>query len=1333
MKNLNIFIAIIIFQLSFLSISEMSAGEPICNVTTLENPTPGYLRFDWLDYNDFFMVDNYGVSVYRNNPGSGSCYYKLLSNGQWIRFAGLKYFLYNNDMELIDSIPNPTSYILDYHDIELLSNGHFLLICIESVTMDLSQIVEGGLTNASVRAEVLVETDRTGEIYWQWKALEHVNITDVTSDIDLTNPVIDLTHINSVFEDNDGNILISIRHFDEISKIKKSTGDFMWRMGGTKCKNNEFTFYNDGISGFVGFSHQHSISRLSNGNLLLFDNGNLKSPQYSRAVEYSINESGKTATKVWEYRQNPDVYQSAMGSVSRFSNGNTLINWGTNKITEVKSDNTITFEMSISNGYLYRAQRCVSKMDAISNVLSAPGNYTYNDADFVTGVSLSVISLNGAGSTWVQKHDYSPYSGNYSDTSFSSIYPYRWTFNQNGISGISGTIRIKANTIPNLDKPNKVSIYQRNKEGSGIFNELVTSYNPGTNEISANITGFGEFTLGSNVLSQPTLNSPANDAYVLPSGSLTWNKLTGAAKYQIQIDNSSSFAQPVINEVFDKKLSFDYKDLNSNSKYYWRVRGLNSKDTSEWSSPFIFSTVISSPELLYPSNNFVGISLSDSLRWNQVSGAEFYWIQISIDINFNNLVFNNKNIKSLSFPISNLNYNTKYYWRVIAYKSSDSSKWSQIWDFTTTLPSPVLISPLSDTINISINSNLYWSPVVDADYYNIEISETLDFKTIKLKNENFKTTSLDFTDLEYNKQYFWRVKAYRQYDSSAWSAVWNFKTLLSKPELTLPINQSINISVNSNLAWEISESSNSFSLQVSLSEDFKKIIIDTNNLSLNQFTFIELSANTKYYWRVKSFYGKQQSDWSDSWSFTTGKSIKLIDPKLLSPKNNSENFINGNVTWIKVDKAVKYKLQLSLSNDFKNLIVDSNLTNVVIFQYSNLQYEKEYFWRVKAYSVYDSSQWSEIWMFKTSHKDNSVLLLKPGNDELQVPVSGKLEWIAISDINYYQIQVSEKSDFQTFVYDETNITKNYFDYSGLKLNRQYFWKTRFVRNNETSNWSDIWVFTTAAPDSLPIPALKTPSDGKIGALINGALTWAAIPNAQTYQISLSKNRNFNTIFLKNSDIVETMFIYSNLEYNQTYYWRVSAVADNRKSSWTAERSFLTELEMPVILYPENNSTEQPYDSGLLWSVSEDISLYHIQIALDSAFSDIKTEAGNIYEMSFDYNLSGNTTYFCRVKSYNDSNQSRWSKITKFTTKNSTDVKIDKLSSSIQIFPNPATDKINLSVDSLNGDRYAVYSLIGKIEDSGIIEHNVIDITNLCTGFYYLKVRNYIIGFIKVRN
>jgi hypothetical protein len=142
---------------------------------------------------------------------------------------------------------------------------------------------------------------------------------------------------------------------DEITKIDRQTGEIIWRFGGIKSRNNQFLFIND----LRTFSHQHDIRRLPNGNITLFDNGNLLMPRYSSSLEYYLDEQNKTATLIWEYHDQ-SVYSFGMGSSRRLNDGHTLLGWGASlaqSVTEVSYDGTKTFELIYDSSYNYRAFR----------------------------------------------------------------------------------------------------------------------------------------------------------------------------------------------------------------------------------------------------------------------------------------------------------------------------------------------------------------------------------------------------------------------------------------------------------------------------------------------------------------------------------------------------------------------------------------------------------------------------------------------------------------------------------------------------------------------------------------------------------------------------------------------------------------------------------------------------------------------------------------------------------------------------------------------------------------------------------------------------------------
>jgi hypothetical protein len=264
------------------------------------------------------------------------------------------YHALNNAYEIVDEYQAGHGYTVDLHGLQVLTNGHALLMIYDPQIVDMSQIVEGGVPTATVTGLIIQELDQQDNVIFEWRSWDHFNITD--TNVSLTKSSIDYVHANALEIDYDGNLLVSSRHLDEITKIDRETGDVIWRWGG---KRNEFTLIGDDQS----FSHQHDIRRLPNGHVTLFDNRNGLEPQYSAAVEYILDEENKTATLYREYRNTPDIFAPAMGNAQRLSNGNTVIGWGfaTPAVTEVTSDGTKVFELQLPYDqhqyYSYRAFR----------------------------------------------------------------------------------------------------------------------------------------------------------------------------------------------------------------------------------------------------------------------------------------------------------------------------------------------------------------------------------------------------------------------------------------------------------------------------------------------------------------------------------------------------------------------------------------------------------------------------------------------------------------------------------------------------------------------------------------------------------------------------------------------------------------------------------------------------------------------------------------------------------------------------------------------------------------------------------------------------------------
>lgn len=332
---------------------------PRVAVLTRQSPAAGFVMLGFATSETAskyyaLIIDNDGIPVwYREFPGAVVDFQKQ-TNGNYTAFTAIDgspphYYEFDNLGNLMREFRAGNGRETGPHELRLLDDG-YCLFGIQFQEMNLT--TSGGLQNARIRGTV-VEYHRSAQSLL-WNPFEHFQVTDAAPDVALTTSNVNPWHGNAIDLDADGNLLVSFRNSDEITKINSRTGEIIWRLGG---KKNQFTFVNDPLQ---GFSHQHGIRRLPNGNIILFDNGNLHSPPASRAVEYKLNEQTKIAELVWEYRHQPALYGFALGFAQRLANGNTLINYGTaQRVIEVDQAGTKRWELAIfgTQIFVYRAFR----------------------------------------------------------------------------------------------------------------------------------------------------------------------------------------------------------------------------------------------------------------------------------------------------------------------------------------------------------------------------------------------------------------------------------------------------------------------------------------------------------------------------------------------------------------------------------------------------------------------------------------------------------------------------------------------------------------------------------------------------------------------------------------------------------------------------------------------------------------------------------------------------------------------------------------------------------------------------------------------------------------
>ncbi len=152
-----------------------------------------------------------------------------------------------------------------------------------------------------------------------WSAWDTLNFSgNVTGD---EAGGLDWTHANAIdYHPEDDTYSVSLMLPGAIVTVERATGEVVEQVGGFE---SDYEFAGGGVH---PFTVQHQFQFMGDS-LLLFDNGT-PDTQESRALELALDANAGVVTKTWSYVTDPSLYCPAMGDVSRFSNGNTLITWG---------------------------------------------------------------------------------------------------------------------------------------------------------------------------------------------------------------------------------------------------------------------------------------------------------------------------------------------------------------------------------------------------------------------------------------------------------------------------------------------------------------------------------------------------------------------------------------------------------------------------------------------------------------------------------------------------------------------------------------------------------------------------------------------------------------------------------------------------------------------------------------------------------------------------------------------------------------------------------------------------------------------------------------------
>jgi len=604
----------------FLEVTDSSTNGGYYVMILQNDGTPVWYQSVTNDTYDFRPLPNgllHYANIYHTHSwtGGGDCTHQIL----------------DNNYEPEESITAGNGYVADGHDFQMLPNGHVLLQGYYRTQMDASKYVVGGYPNALIAGAVIQELDGNRNVVFQWRSWDHFTIPTYFPPTAFTNsaaknPVIDAFHLNTVFMDTDGNLLVSNFGMD-VWKINRQTGQIMWRLGGPA---NQFSFVDVNPLLALGNFSGHTLNRLDNGDILIYCNADQQATRPSKVYEYKLDEVNKIATLVWSYTSPTNYYAWHYGTAQRLPNGNTFIGWGgadvmpgiggvTNQwipaCSEVTSDGRLVFQLAFNDPKMtsYRAFRFVYPPDSQATVGSVYQVASGNSYDFdPTGVSMTVLDGGGGYSELdVTREPYAPVNPQFQGKA-PRVLPLRVSLTDWGMAGLSAQLEFDAGSF-GFTNPANLTVYFRPQTGQGLFLPQATDYNWVTRKLEATTTmsspldQLGEFIFGypdvADLPNQPLLAQVQNypgiqTQEVIGPGPavagmvysvnqelpiwLSWSPQGLARSYDLQIATTPDFANPVL-DLSGQTVAFTvWSNAAPNTPYFYRVKTVNDGGESDW-------------------------------------------------------------------------------------------------------------------------------------------------------------------------------------------------------------------------------------------------------------------------------------------------------------------------------------------------------------------------------------------------------------------------------------------------------------------------------------------------------------------------------------------------------------------------------------------------------------------------------------------------------------------------------------------------------------------------------------------------------------------------------
>ena len=308
------------------------------------------------------VFDSEGVPRWWYSPGTRALWAQVLSDGSisWARSFGDGY---GRDPRMAHEIRSPAGKLLrlirtrdsiiDGHELRELEGGNFLIDSYVPGRANLRRF--GGPARAAVVSAEIEEVDPRGRVLWRWRSRRHIDLDETGRwwRSVLSNakpglralPTFDPVHINSIEPRGEDEVVISTRHTDAVYGVRRSSGEILWKLGGSRTADS-LRVIGDPARKLLGGQHDARIA--DDGSLSIYDNGKDR-PRRPRVVFYRLDPDAGEATYIGQLNDPAVKASHCCGSARQLADGGWLVSWGDNPlVTAFDDEGQIAFRLRLA-------------------------------------------------------------------------------------------------------------------------------------------------------------------------------------------------------------------------------------------------------------------------------------------------------------------------------------------------------------------------------------------------------------------------------------------------------------------------------------------------------------------------------------------------------------------------------------------------------------------------------------------------------------------------------------------------------------------------------------------------------------------------------------------------------------------------------------------------------------------------------------------------------------------------------------------------------------------------------------------------------------------------